>query len=389
MRRIPRCRIALAAVVALSACGRGTRAPDQPTYSAEVEARVSAVTGDLASRMNRDGVPGVSIAVVHRGAIDWARGFGVREAQGRDPVDVNTLFQAASLSRGVTAAGALVMAQAGQLALDRNVNEQLVSWKLPENGFTANAKVVPLQLLSHTGGVTVSGFAGYRPDAAVPTLTQVLDGQPPANSEAVRVFRTPGTRFDYSGGGYTILQLMMEERAGVPFAELMESRVLRPLGMLQSTFAQPLPQARQAFAASGHRSGPRTLDGSSRPRWHVYPEKAAAGLWTTPSDLAAFVIEVAQAYAGTSNGVLTPASARAMLTPVAENYGLGLGVFTRGDGRTLLFSHDGLNAGFRAFLFGLTGVEQGVVVMTNSDDSETTLARDLVDSVARVYGWPR
>ena len=323
----------------------------------------------LAERMTALKTPGVSVAVINGGVIEWAKGYGVTETGGNTPVTPRTLFQAASLSKPVAALAALRLVEQGKLALDQDVNERLTSWKVPENEFTKTEKVTLRRLLSHSAGLTVNGFPGYSADAPVPALVQVLDGQKPANTAAIRADVVPGTIWRYSGGGYTVMQQLLMDVTGRPFPPLLADLVLQPIGMTDSTYEQPLPEARRAAAASGHRT-----DGSLLPgRYHTYPEMAAAGLWTTPTDLARFLIEIQQALQGRSK-VLTPAMARQMVTVQKGSYGLGLGL--DGSGPSATFGHGGSNAGFKCQMTAFVEGGRGAVVMTNGDQGGRLAMRD-------------
>jgi CubicO group peptidase (beta-lactamase class C family) len=326
-------------------------------------------------------VPGVSVAVVDGGRIAWARAWGVADAATGAHVDTATLFQAASISKPVAAVGALRMVEEGRLELDGDVNHRLRRWQVPESRHTAVEKVTLRRLLSHSAGTTVHGFPGYPAGAPVPTLVQILDGQPPANTAPVRVDTIPGSLWRYSGGGTTVVQLLMEDVSGRPFAELMETLVLRPAGMTHSTFAQPIPADHPGVPATAHRS-----DGSPIPGGHhTYPEQAAAGLWTTPSDLARFALHVREASAGAAGRVLSPGMARRMLTVEAGAYGLGFALSGEADDRT--FGHGGSNAGFQSILVLHSGDGPGAVVMTNGQNG-INLAYEIVRAIAREYGLP-
>jgi CubicO group peptidase (beta-lactamase class C family) len=335
---------------------------------------------NLAERMKRYSVPGVSIAVIDQAEIQWAQGYGVQQAGEDIPVTPQTRFQAASISKPVSAMAALHLAQIGQLDLDQNVNEVLRSWKVPENEHTHRHKVTLRGLLSHTAGLTVHGFPGYASNAEVPTLRQILDGEPPANTAAIRVDCEPGSQWRYSGGGYTVLQQLLEDVTGTPFPEFMRSTVLEPLQMDHSTFEQPLPGAYAEQAASAHGSDGQPIEG----KWHTYPEMAAAGLWTTPSDLACFAIEILRSSSGQSNKLLSVEFTREMLKPRLGDFGLGLKV--KKLDRSIQFDHAGGNRGFRCFLVANTGTEQGAVVMTNGDNADL-LMMEIIRSIAHAYGW--
>jgi CubicO group peptidase (beta-lactamase class C family) len=336
----------------------------------------------LADRLRQLHVPGVSVAVINDGKIEWAKGYGVVEAGKETPVTADTLFQAASISKPVSALAALRLIDQGGLDLDRDVNEYLTSWKVPENEFTRQHAVDLRGILSHTAGLTVHGFDGYRVGAALPTIQQTLNGTPPANNKPVRVDKLPGKGFRYAGGGATIMQLLLTEVTAKTFTELMHESVLSPLGMASSTYEQPLPEAMRGRAASGHDEEGRVIAG----RWHVYPERAAAGLWTTPTDLARYAIEVQQAHAGKSQKILSKKMADQMLTPQGEGP-VGLGPMLEGAGATRRFRHGGANAGYRCELVAYVGRGQGAVVMTNAD-SGGRLAREVLAGIATVYAWP-
>lgn len=334
----------------------------------------------IAQKMAAMHVPGVSVAVINNGAIEWARGYGLAQAGSGRAVSTETLFQAASISKPVAALAALQLAEQGKLALDEDVNQKLTTWKVPAGAQTAESPVTLRNLLNHSAGTTVHGFRGYAAGEAVPTLVQLLDGAKPANSDPVRVATRPGEQWSYSGGGISIAQLLMTSVSGQPFATLMADAVLGPLGMKHSTYAQPLPAAWHRDAATGHDERGKPIKG----KWHTYPEQAAAGLWTTPSDLARFAIELQQASAGKSNKVISQAMATRMLTRLKGSYGLGIGV-DEVEG-VPSFSHGGSNVGFRTFLFALTKGGQGAVVMTNGERGDA-VAGEILHSIAAEYNW--
>lgn len=336
-------------------------------------------TAKLSDRMAALHVPGVSIAVVHDGQIEWARGFGVTRIGGA-AVTAETLFQAASISKPVTALAVLRLVQSGKLDLDTDVNRYLKTWKVPDNEFTAKNKVTLRELLTHTAGMTVHGFPGYASDALLPTVTQVLNGEKPANTPAIRVDKTPGTIWRYSGGGYVIVQQLLEDVTGKPFPKLMQELVLEPIGMTHSTYEQPLPSARLAEAAMPYRPDGQPVAGGP----HTYREMGPGGLWTTPSDLARYAIEVQKALAGKSTKVLSAAMARQMLTPGMNHWGLGPA--TGGSPEHPYFTHGGANEGFRCNFMAYENSD-GVFIMTNGDNGGD-VAEELLRTVAREYNWP-
>ncbi len=325
-------------------------------------------------------VPGVSIAVIDDNKIEWAKGYGVKEVGKEDVITPETLFQAASISKPVAASAALHFVEEGALDLDENVNNKLDSWRIPDNEYTKEEKANLRRLLSHSAGLTVHGFRGYAQGEEIPTVQQVLDGEEPANSDPIRVDIEPGTQFRYSGGGFTVVQHMLTELKNKPFPQIMREDVLDPLNMRLSTYEQPLPENRRGEEAIAHRSNGKPIEG----KWHTYPEMAAAGLWTTPSDLCRFAIELMLAVKGESKKILSREMASQMLT--VQKGEAGLGIFVREKGENNRFSHGGGNEGFRCFLIAYPEKGQGAAIMTNSDNG-SKLYFEILASIANEYMW--
>jgi CubicO group peptidase (beta-lactamase class C family) len=360
-----------------------------------VERRIKHVTADIPPALIIDGepvshttlsrqmaalhVPGVSVAVIHKGKLEWARGFGVARAGG-SPVTPNTLFQAASISKPITALAVLRLVDSGKLNLDTDVNEYLKSWRIPGSEFTAKTKVTLRELLSHTAGITVPGFGGYLSGEPLPTLLQTLNGELPANNPPIRVDTVPHTVWRYAGGGYVILRQILEDATGFPFAKLLQDSVLSPIGMMHSTFEQPLSDLALAGAAVPHdREGHMVSTG---PR--IYPEMAPDGLWSTPSDLARYVIEVQGSLAGRKGSLLSVSTAHAMLTAQLNPYGLGAIV---GDDKLHpWFSHNGGNYGYPCLFVAYNKGEGAAIMADGANGFE--LGIDILRSIAQEYNWP-
>ncbi len=334
----------------------------------------------IQERMKHYKAPGVSIAVIKDFKIEWAKAYGVKDIETNESVTTETLFQAGSISKPVAAMVALKKVQEGKIALDEDINKKLTLWKLPENDFTANKKVTLANLLSHTGGLTVHGFPGYAVGEKLPTLPQVLDGAEPANTAPVRVDMQPGAKFRYSGGGTTIAQLAIMDIEKKPFPQIAQETVLGPLEMTNSTYSQPLPDDWRKKAASGHKGNGNPVAG----KIHTYPEMAAAGLWTTPTDLAKFAIEVQLSLAGKSNKVLSKETVDKMVAPFIEDF-VGMGFFIEKHGNALYFGHGGADEGFRAQLLVHKTKGYGAVVMVNSDNGQ--IMSEIIKGIAREYGW--
>ena len=355
--------------------------------------RVAAIVGDLreeperlstptslAEAMERRRIPGVALAVIADGRVDWAGGFGIRNADRPEPVTEDTIFQAGSISKPVAALCGLRLVAEGRLDLDQDVNERLTSWLLPPIG-SWQPRVTLRQLLSHTAGLTIHGFPGYRRDESAPDLVGVLEGT--GNTAPVLVRTIPGLQFSYSGGGYCVLQQLLIDVTGERFPDLARRLVLEPLGMRASTYEQPLPEDLRANAAAGHRTGGKLVDGG----WHVYPEMAAAGLWTNAADLARFVLAIQASHAGAEHAILPPELVDELLSERATNVPMGLGLLLQGEGGTRRFGHGGDDQGFVARMVGYVEEGFGAVVMTNSD-SGLWLIDPLIEAVGRAYSWP-
>ena len=335
----------------------------------------------ISERMAFHKVPGVSVAFFDHGQILWTRAYGFADVAAKKPVTPDTLFQAASISKPVTALAALRLVQDGKLNLDEDVNLKLKTWKVPENEFTKTEKVTIRRILSHSAGLTVHGFPGYASDAPLPTVVQILNGEKPANTDPIRVDVVPGTLWRYSGGGFVVLQTLLSDVTGKPFPEIERELVLGPAGMTHSTYEQPLPKNRAAEASTPYRSNGDPVPGGP----HTYPEMAPAGLWTTPSDLARMAMEVQAEYAGKSSKILNQAMARQMLTHQIGTWGLGFGLENAGSKPH--FGHGGANEGYRCDLEAYTDSGQGVAIMTNSDSGANVTA-ELLRAIAKEYSWP-
>ena len=357
----------------------------------------------LVDRMEHYNVPGVSIAVINSNQIEWAKGYGTLEVGSNKSVNPNTLFQAASIGKSLTAIAAMHFVEEGLLNLDENVNDKLISWKVPENSFTVKEKVTLRRLLSHTAGMTVSGFRGYAEGEKIPTLLQILDGKLPANNEPIRVDKTPGKSFRYSGGGFQVVQQLLDDIENEPFSVIMQETVLEPSGMTSSAYELILPEKRKDIAAAAHSVNGRPAAG----KWHnLAAFGAGGGLWTTPTDLARFGIEVSKAYKGMPSKIISHQSAGIMLTPQSDAGELGtevsrylpgfcsqvkygLGFILCGEGQDFMFLHPGHNLpGYRSLLVSMPEKGQGIAIMINGENG-LMLTNEIFYSFAQAYGWIR
>jgi len=336
----------------------------------------------IAELMENFGVPGVSIAVIHDFEIHWAKGYGIADVVTGAPVDTDTMFQAASMSKPVAAMATLRAVQDGLFTLDTDINDILTSWRLEGGELTRDRPVTPRTLTSHTSGLgDAFGFPGYDPADPIPTAVQVLEGHELSNVGPVFMERAPMVAYEYSGGGVLVMQQALADARGRPFEDIMRDDVLAPIGMTRSSYQQPISPEHDRNAARAHGG-----EGQSKgAKWHVYPEMAAAGLWTTPSDLARFLIEVQKSAVGESNRVLSRAMTQEMLTPVGVgDFAVGFGLNKTGEG--WYFSHGGSNWGFQATMTAHKVKGCGVVVMTNADRGGA-VANELSRRVQVAYEW--
>lgn len=386
--------VSLIACQTISSTGQSTSPPkpDRASVQAHIEKITSCipppviVKGEppsctaLTQRMAELHVPGLSIAVIHNGAIEWARGFGVTKTDGA-PVSEKTLFQAGSISKPLAAMAALHQVQLGKLSLDADVNTELVSWKVPDSP-AANGKPVTLrEILTHTAGFTVHGFPGYASGEPIPSLIQVLNGEKPANTPPIRIESEPGSKWNYSGGGYVVMQQIVLDATKEPFPQLIHDTVLAPIGMTHSTYEQPLPAGMQPSAATPYAANGTAIKGGA----HTYPELTAAGLWTTSPDLAQYCIEVERSIQGKANHVLSQKLTEEMLTSGKGNWGLGLEI--GGSPSDPYFSHGGVNDGFEGLFVAYQKHGDGAIVLTNAQGG-SRIASEIMRSIANEYRWP-
>ncbi|HTE39468.1 MAG TPA: serine hydrolase domain-containing protein [Steroidobacteraceae bacterium] len=349
-------------------------------FAAPLHASEPLDVAEVQKLLDKYKVPGVSIAVIKDFKISWAKGYGVADKESGTPVTTETMFQAASISKPVAAMASVKAVEKGLFGLDQDVNTILKTWKLPMDGFSK--AVTPRMLMSHTSGMGDGfGFPGYGVAVGLPNYVQMMDGLPPSNRRKIRLEREPMTASEYSGGAVLMQELALTDAVGKPFPEIMQEWVLGPLGMTNSTFAQPLPLGREAQAARAHdRNGKRSAD-----PWHVYPEHAPAGLWTTPTDLAKFLLEVQHTLHGQGGKVIKRESLLEMVSPVGVgDFAVGFGVRRAGQG--WYFGHGGSNWGFQSNMIAHFSKGYGVAVMTNGD-SGGRLIQDLLNKIQKADSW--
>lgn len=330
--------------------------------------------------------PGVSIVILDSFKVVYAKGFGKLNINEKTAVNPATIFQSASIGKSITAVALMYYVEKGFFNLDENVNIKLRSWKLAETEFTQHEKVTLRRLLSHTAGVNVHGFDGYYFNQKLPDLLQVLDGKSPANSEAVKVINTPGNEFDYSGGGYLVIQKLMEDVLNKPFEEIVGEAVFKRINMNNTFYAATSEYKNTAFAHDS--TGNLSVNG----KYHKFIEYGAgAGLWTTAEDLSKFVLELIRSYHGKSNILLSQKSVKKMFKAQNNAYSkgfgsdYGLGFYTKNNGAEVF--HGGSNdPGYEHMMYFYPELGKGAIILTNGFRG-SELWQDLIIRIAQKFEW--
>ena len=331
-------------------------------------------------RMKTYDVPSVSIAVINNGKIEWAKAYGLADIASAKKATTQTVYQSASISKSINAVSIMRLVREGKLSLDTNIRHYLKTWQLPENEYSTGRKITLKNLLSHTAGMSVGGFNGYSPSDSMPVINQILTGQRPANSEAIKPIGYPGFRFQYSGGGTVITRKIIEDVTKSSYAQVVSRTVLDPLQMNRSSYAQSLPTT-WLDVATAYGNDYKQIPG----KYTLNPELAPDGLWTTPTDLAKFILAIQQAINGSRNSFLDSNSVSVMLTPVLDSTNAALGFFIANKGSETYFQHAGSNVGYRSNFYGSVKKGRGVVVMINCDQYD--IIPEIINSVAITYGW--
>lgn len=334
----------------------------------------------IAERMAKHHVKGLSIAVIRDYKIEWAKGYGWADEAEKRPVTTETLFEPGSISKSLNAVGILKLAQDKKTDLYTDINTYLTSWKFPYDSISKGKKITLADILSHNAGLSTHGFWGHNINGPIPSVIQVLDGKTPAVTAAVRSVFEPGLRYEYSGGGTTISQLLLTDVTKQAYDAWMYENVLKPIGMSHSSYAQPPVVDKRRLCASGYyRNGSTILN-----KFHVYPEQAAAGLWMTPSDLCNYIIDMQLAYKGKPSKVLSPEMVKLHLTPY-NNGPTAMGTFIDDRNGTKYFQHSAGNDGFCGQFYASLEDGYGIVIFSNSEDG--TLLYEVFNSIAKAYNW--
>lgn len=335
----------------------------------------------ILDRMKTYNIPSVSIAVIDKGKIAWVKSYGYADVAHQREANPETMYQVASISKSVNALGVMRLIQAGTLSLSTDIRTYLRTWSFPDNKFSTGKTITLKQLLSHTAGLSVHGFIGIPLGDSIPTVNQILDGKRPANNEPVVPISPPGERFEYSGGGSTLIRKILDDQVSSNYDSLMNNLVLTPLGMKSSSFSQPLHPRFKNYAF-GYDKQMQVLPS----KYYLYPEQAAGGLWSTAKDIATFVLAIQNSLKTGSGLPIHKTATIEMLTPMSESYALGFGLIEKGGEK--YFYHEGQSYGYCAVYYGSFTTGQGLVVLANAyPENGEPFLKEMVNTVATVYGW--
>lgn len=335
----------------------------------------------ITDRMKFYKIPSVSLALINNGKIEWTKTYGYADIEMKRLANTTTLYQVASITKSFTGIAIMRLVQEGKLSLTNDIRNYLKTWTFPDNDSSKNKLITFKNLLSHTAGLSVHGFIGYSVSDSLPTINQILNGERPANNEAVKPIYPINELFEYSGGGYAIIRKILDDNISSNYDSLMQTFISKPLKMTNSTFSQPLlPQYKNY--AFGYDKEMQPLKGN----YYIYPEQSAGGLWSTATDIAKFVLSIQNDLKGSPNSLINKRLSEEMLTPVLNNYALGFGVVEKGGEK--YFWHEGESYGYNSMYYGSFTTGKGVVILTNAYPSNGhPFIQELLNSVATTYGW--
>ncbi len=333
----------------------------------------------ITDKMSEYKIPALSLAILNEGKIEWADIYQNADFPEEQKLNCASIFQAASLSKPVTFLAAVRMHAAGDIDLDKNVQNYLKDFELPQGKQTAENPVTFRNIFSHTSGITSGGYQGYAKDLALPSDLAIVRGGAGVNTPAIEVITPPNESLAYSGGGYTLAELALQDIYKDDFSNIMKKWILEPAGMKHSEFTQPLPDSKSNQVAKGHTQSGEVVAGG----WNNYPEQAAAGLWSNAIDMAKFLIEIYNAYQGKSS-IFSQSDIKSILSHERDGSVYGFIVNRAGD--DIAITHYGGNAGYRTGMTISLTSGNGLVYLINSDNGGA-LGNELILSTSQVYDW--
>ncbi|UFJ38885.1 beta-lactamase family protein [Brevibacillus humidisoli] len=320
---------------------------------------------NMNERMKYYRVPGVSLALINDGKLHLAEGYGVLEGKTNRSVTTHSVFHACSISKLATAMLVLRFIEQGILDLDENVNKQLISWKVPDNHHTNQKQVTLRTLLSHQAGFIdpEGSFREHDSEQNIPTMLSLLEGRTSSCPEPISLKYQPGSDFQYSDAGFCVIQQLVEDVTRKSFQQVIKEFIFEPLQMNNSTSEWAIPDTGHDRFACGHNQNGSVIEG----KYPIYPYQAAAGLWSTPTDLAMLVIEIMDSLKGKGKLGLSPKLINEMITPQGCSPWTGLGLFLDSSAQELEISSLGWGVGFQSIVIAYPYAGTGAVMMTNAD----------------------
>ncbi|WP_298754002.1 beta-lactamase family protein [uncultured Psychroserpens sp.] len=338
----------------------------------------------LEARMNYYKVPGLSLSIIENDDIIQSNFYGYRDLNLKFRGNVNTMFQSASTGKSLTATLVMQLVNEGLLDLDTDINQYLKTWRIPENEYNKNEIITLRMLLSHTSGLSTHGFDGYKKTDSLPNIYQILNGKPPANSSKVVSKRKPQTKWEYSGGGYQVIQLIIEDITGKPFVDVVTEKLIKPLKLTNTVWQTQLESKYHLKVSKEYHKGNEMLEGG----WfNLASNGAGGGLWTTPKDLAKFIITLNKSRFKPTAISLSQEQAKEMQTKQTTNKAFGLGLFLDINDEYTAIYHPGGNMGYRTMMYYIPQTKQGIVIMANSDNA-WYLIPEIMRAASYVYNWP-
>ncbi len=337
--------------------------------------------------MQQHGLVGLSVVVFDNYQIAWSKTWGYKFRGGTEKIDDETAFSTASISKAITATLLALLEEKGLLDLDEPVNKYLKRWKLAENSYTKEVPVTFRHLLSHTAGTTQHGFADFYKGDQVPTLLESLQGKLPRYNAPVQVTSLPGTNWSYSGGGYSVAQMAVEDHLGKSLAALAEEYLFRPLGMEHTTMYQDgHPKFLRNVAKVHNQQGEIIKTGIP-----ICPQTAASAMWSTPVDMAKFLIELQRALAGKPTQVISSAVAKKVTavqtTRTVGGWSMGWERYHRLGNRSW-FSHGGANTGTGGHIYATMEDGNGIAFFGNGPNNIRIPVLDkLRNSIILAHDW--
>ena len=320
---------------------------------------------NIEERMKHYNVQGLSIVLLESGKISATENYGLLEVDSNRKANEDSIFSACSISKFLTGILAMKLVEDGILDLEDDVNESLVSWKVPENDFTKNKKVTLRNLLSHQSGIRdpEGSFTELNSKIGIPAMVELLEGLTPYCQTPIYVKCEPESEFHYSDAGSCIIQLLIEDVTEKPFHQVMNEQIFEPLGMANSQFSTTVfEEDRQNFSC-GHNKKGELVDG----KYPIYPYPAASGLWTSSLNLAELVLELMNAIKGESKVGISESLTKEMITPQRGKSWTGLGMFLESYENELEITSLGWGVGFQCMMVAFPYLEKGAVIMTNTE----------------------